>query len=95
MTDPLDFDTERRKFSRRLPRSAAAAVDRMFGAPSWLRWPAALLLIVAGFVGTFLPILGFWMIPLGLVLIAPDIPILRPPLARLFAWLDRKWPAKS
>jgi hypothetical protein len=52
------------------------------------------LLIASGFVG-FQPNLGFRMIPLGLILVAEDISFLRPPLARMFAWLDRKWPAKS
>jgi hypothetical protein len=32
-----------------------------------------LVLVVLGFLG-FLPILGFWMIPLGLALISTDIP---------------------
>jgi hypothetical protein len=53
----------------------------------------AVLLTAGGVVG-FLPILGFWMIPLGLILVAQDIPFLRPPLARLFAWIDRQWPAR-
>ena len=54
--------------------------------------PAAAFLIVGGVLG-FLPILGFWMVPLGLLLIAIDWPVLRPPLARLLHWIDRKWPA--
>ena len=56
---------------------------------AWARWPAALLLIVGGFL-SFLPILGLWMLPLGLVLIAEDLPFLRPPLARLIAWINRR-----
>ena len=44
------------------------------------------LVLVAGGVFGFLPILGFWMIPLGAALIALDIPPLR---RRLLAWLDR------
>jgi hypothetical protein len=47
----------------------------------------------AGFVG-FLPVLGFWMLPLGLILIAQDIPPLQPPLARLVAWGLDKWEAR-
>lgn len=43
------------------------------------------VLIIGGVFG-FLPILGFWMIPLGGALIALDIPPLR---RRLIAWLDR------
>jgi hypothetical protein len=94
MSEQPDFDTERRKFSSRLPHWAAAATDKTLGASRWIRWPVALLLVAGGLVG-FLPILGFWMIPLGLILVAEDIPFLRPPLARMFAWLDRKWPAKA
>jgi hypothetical protein len=93
MTDTPDFDIERHKFSERLPRWAATAMDRTLDASRWIRWPVALLLVAGGFVG-FLPILGFWMIPLGLILVAEDIPFLRPPLARMFAWIDRKWPAR-
>ena len=93
MTDAPDFEIERHKFSRRLPRWAAAAMDKTLDASRWIRWPAALLLVACGLVG-FLPILGFWMVPLGLILVAEDIPFLRPPLARMFAWIDRKWPAR-
>jgi hypothetical protein len=94
MTEAPDFDVERHKFSRRLPKWAAAAMDRTLDAPRWIRWPAALLLVAGGLVG-FLPIVGFWMLPVGLILVAEDIPFVRPPLARLFAWIDRKWPAKQ
>lgn len=37
-----------------------------------LRWPIGFLLIVLGLLG-FLPILGFWMIPLGIAVAAMDI----------------------
>lgn len=53
--------------------------------PRGLRSVLGVLLIVGGLFG-FLPILGFWMIPLGAALIALDIPPLR---RRLVAWLDR------
>ncbi|MEN8196026.1 MAG: hypothetical protein ABFS30_05860 [Pseudomonadota bacterium] len=35
------------------------------------------LLFVAGGIFGFLPVLGFWMVPVGLVLIALDVPPLR------------------
>jgi hypothetical protein len=58
----------------------------------WLRIPLALLLIAGGFLG-FLPILGFWMVPLGAVLLAEDVPFLRRPTMRALAavqgWWDR------
>lgn len=54
----------------------------------WIRIPAGLLLIVGGFLG-FLPILGFWMLPLGLLLLAIDIPLLRKPTAWLIERVRR------
>ncbi|HEY1504002.1 MAG TPA: hypothetical protein VGF92_06865 [Stellaceae bacterium] len=52
--------------------------------PPGLRSLLGVVLIIGGVFG-FLPILGFWMIPLGGALIALDIPPLR---RRLLAWLD-------
>lgn len=43
----------------------------------YLRIPLALLFIIGGF-GGFLPVLGFWMLPLGLVLLAVDVPAMQP-----------------
>jgi hypothetical protein len=92
-SDDLDHALDR--FEQRLPAGIARFV-RWARKPSslFLRVPLALLLIAGGIVG-FLPILGFWMVPLGLVLIAQDVPFLRPPLARFLAWIERKWPAKE
>jgi hypothetical protein len=59
-----------------------------------VRIPLAVVLIAAGFVG-FLPILGFWMIPLGLALIALDVPFLRGPLASVLAWINAKLEARA
>lgn len=59
----------------------------------WLRVPVSGLLVVGG-VFSFLPVLGVWMIPLGLVLLAQDVPFLRPPLARVIGWIDAKWEAR-
>ena len=52
--------------------------------PPGLHSALGILLIVGGVFG-FLPILGFWMIPLGAAFIALDIPPLR---RRLMKWLD-------
>lgn len=45
----------------------------------WLRFPVGVLLIAGGLLG-FLPILGFWMLIPGLLLLAIDVPFLRLPL---------------
>jgi len=44
--------------------------------PPVVRAVCGVLLFCGGLLG-FLPILGFWMIPLGLALIASDVPLLR------------------
>jgi hypothetical protein len=61
---------------RRLPRGVRSLVGVLF--------------VLGGAVG-FLPIVGFWMLPAGVALIALDIPPLR---RRLLAWMERqevKW----
>lgn len=50
-----------------------------------LRIPLAFLLLLGG-VFSFLPILGVWMLPLGLLLLAIDIPPMRRPVAN---WVVR------
>lgn len=44
--------------------------------PPVLRGALGIVLLVGGVLG-FLPVLGFWMIPLGLALLATDIPPMR------------------
>ena len=56
----------------------------------YARIPLALLLIVGGIFG-FLPVLGIWMLPLGLVLFAQDVPLLQKPMAQALGWVERKW----
>ena len=56
----------------------------------WVRIPLGVLLVCGGIVG-FLPILGFWMVPLGLLLLAQDIPVLKRPTMRALAAVQRWW----
>ena len=48
----------------------------------WIRIPVGILLIVAGVFG-FLPVLGFWMIPIGIALIGREIPFVRSAVLRV------------
>lgn len=70
----------RRQFeelARRAP-VARALVERLCdGTPRLLRLPIAGLLVLGGLF-SFLPVLGFWMLPLGLMLLALDVPWLAP-----------------
>lgn len=42
-------------------------------------------MILAGILG-FLPILGFWMIPLGIAVLAVDFPFFHRLLDRMLSW---------
>ena len=77
----------------RLPKRLGAGV-RALRRPSgrWLRIPAGLLLIGGG-VLAFLPLLGVWMLPLGLALLADDVSLLRSWRARVLDWVERRHPA--
>jgi hypothetical protein len=64
----------------------------------WLRKPSSKMvriplavLLVGGGIFSFLPVLGLWMLPLGLVLIAQDVPALEKPTAKTLGWIERKW----
>ncbi len=49
-----------------------------------------ILLVIGGLLG-FLPVLGYWMIPLGLVLLAQDVAWLRRPVGRALVVAERRW----
>lgn len=74
------------------------AVPQTSGFLSWIRRPGSRLvriplgiLLILGGVFSFLPVLGIWMLPLGLFLIAIDLPFLQGPINRLSFWAQRKW----
>lgn len=52
----------------------------------WLRAPLGVLLVLLGCLG-FLPVLGFWMIPLGVAVLAIDFPAAQ----RAESWAIEKW----
>ncbi len=93
MTERVRRSMEREfdRFERRLPETLRRFV-RFVRSPGAriVRWPLSLVLITGGFLG-FLPVLGFWMVPLGLLLLAQDVPALRWPMRRLLAWINRRW----
>lgn len=90
MNQNPDFDDELERLEGHLP-DWAAIVMRKTLAPSakWIRVPVGIALMTGGALG-FLPIVGFWMAPLGLTLVARDVPFMRPPLARGLALINRK-----
>ena len=83
-------DRDAKKLERQLDRISAglpSGVDRFLRwlrSPSsrWVRIPAGLLLIIGGVVGFV--VLGFWIVPLGALLLAQDLPFLRRPGTRMY-----------
>lgn len=57
----------------------------------WLRVPTAALLIVGGLL-SFLPVLGIWMLPLGVALLAEDFALCRKACAHMLDWTIRRKP---
>ena len=87
-------DPERRlrRLLRRLP-SRMQAITRWLRKPAsrWARIPAGLLLIIGGCLA-ILPVFGLWMLPLGVMLLADDIPPLRHFRDRVLDWLEQRRP---
>ena len=65
--------------TRRIPLPGSAALRIVLG----------VLLILGGCLG-FLPILGFWMVPLGLVVLSVDLPIARRLRRRVEVWWGKR-----
>ena len=86
-----DWDARVTRVSEKMP-------DRLRRAVAWLREPsrlwirivAAILLILGGLF-SILPVLGLWMLPLGLALLAQDVPALKVPMERAARWIEAKW----
>ena len=86
----LDLDEELDRLQARLPHHVSRFMQKVRGpAVAPYRIPAGIALTAGGIVG-FLPILGFWMVPLGLAVLAQDVPVMRPPLARLLRKVNGK-----
>jgi hypothetical protein len=72
--------------------------DRLSRALEWMRSPRSrrvrIPLAVLCIIGSFfwyLPVLGIELLPIGLLLLAQDVPFLREPVARFTLWLDAQW----
>ena len=56
-----------------------------------LRILIGVMLVISGLFG-FLPILGFWMVPLGMLVLSIDIPRVRRWRRRFAVWFHRRYP---
>lgn len=79
------FDAIRHK----APVSRRIIDPLLHGSLRRFRMPIACLLILGGLL-SFLPVLGIWMLPLGLMLLAVDVPLLRPYVSNLLIRARRR-----
>jgi hypothetical protein len=86
--DPTDLDRYFERIEHWLPAWFVRGL-RWLRRPAswWARIPLALIFLLGG-VLSFLPVLGLWMLPLGLLLLTQDLPFLRRPTARLLGWIE-------
>jgi hypothetical protein len=77
-----DFHAEMDRLQGHMPDWAGRHLHKLRqpGA-AWVRVPAGIALTGGG-VLSFLPVLGIWMLPVGLALLAHDVPAMRKPCAR-------------
>ena len=68
------------RLQRRIPDFAARWLQAVRKPEArWVRIPLGILLVLGG-IFSFLPVLGIWMLPLGLLLLAIDLVFLQGPV---------------
>ena len=86
-----ELDTAFRRLEQETPDYVTRAIRWLRDpAARWVRIPLGVVLIVASGLW-FLPVLGIEMLPLGLLLIAQDVPFLKKPVGRAMLWLEDRW----
>jgi hypothetical protein len=91
--DPHAHDDHRlERLIRRLPEHRQPPV-RWLRSPAarWVRLPLGILFLLGSFL-FILPIFGLWMLPVGLLLLAEDVPALRRLRNRVLNWIERRRP---
>lgn len=89
-----EFNEELNRLLQHVPAWAHRMIKSASRPDAAWRFPLAIGLMLGGVFG-FLPVLGFWMLPLGLALLAMDLPFLRRPLARFMAFINGKLAAHA
>jgi hypothetical protein len=92
MTRIPDFHEEMDRFQNHIPSLIARNLNRLRRERAiWVRVPTGVALIGGGVLGFLpLPIVSIWMLPVGLALLAHDIPTMRAPMARFLYFANRK-----
>jgi hypothetical protein len=88
-----DLERELDRLQQQLPGWAQWTVDIPRGSNRWVRVPAGVALTVGGCL-SFLPVLGSWMLPVGLATLAVDVPPMRRPTTKVLAFINGKLEAR-
>lgn len=94
----LDWDKEEGRINRQFDRlestvpHLAAQFLALMRRPTMrlIRIPVGILLIIGGIL-SFLPVLGIWMLPLGLLFLALDLRFLRGPVNNMILQVRLWW----
>ncbi len=88
--------TNRQNEHHKPERRKISVFGRDFDLPQsrGLRISLGVALVIGGILG-FLPILGFWMIPLGLFVLSQDIPVVRRQRRKVTLWWGRRKQARE
>lgn len=87
MTGTTEKDGDRNSLPRRRIRLLGRTMPLPHSRP--VRMTIGTLLVVFGMFG-FLPVLGFWMVPLGLLVLSHDLAWVRRRRRRLEVWWERR-----
>lgn len=98
LADTSEREELGRAWEARVSRLLGRLPDRITARIVWLRHPdrrairiVAAVLLVCGGLLSILPVLGIWMLPLGLALLAEDWPGLKPKLENAARLCERVW----
>jgi len=90
MTRIPEFHEEMDRLQNHIPSWVGHSLNRLRGKGAlWVRVLTGVALLGA-WCFLPLPIVGIWMLPVGLALLAHDIPMMRRPMARLLHFTNRK-----
>jgi hypothetical protein len=85
------LDRQFDRLQRRIPNFAARLLERIRRPEArWIRIPLGVFFVLGG-IFSFLPVLGIWMLPLGLLLLALDLVFLQGPVNSGIVRGSRKW----
>ncbi len=88
MTRIPDFHEEMNRLQNHIPTWVGHNLYRLRGKRAARLLIGIALIVAWSFLP--LPVVGIWMLPVGLVLLAHDIPIVRAPIARFLHFINGK-----